>query len=76
MYARALAGLLVLASLAACERDKPMTQTGAALDRAGTQTGNAVGRAASDTGAAMDRAGNWVDRKLSSDPQKPPAPAP
>lgn len=55
--ALAIACLLILA---ACESRQPMTQTGAALDRAGTSTGQAVDRGATATGAALERSGEWV----------------
>ena len=52
--------MLVLLLLGACERSRPATRAGEAIDRAGTATGQALGRAAEDTGAALNRAGNWV----------------
>lgn len=46
--------------LAACESRHPMTDAGAAVDRAGTRTGQAVDRAATATGGALERSGEWV----------------
>ena len=54
-----LAGLV----LSACEQTRPMTKTGAALDRAGTKTGQAVGRAGEATGNAVNRAGQWIQER-------------
>ena len=58
-------GLALLAGLAlsACEQTHPMTNAGAALDRAGTQTGDAIGRAGQATGNAVNRAGQWIQDK-------------
>ncbi|MCO6418009.1 hypothetical protein JYK14_17845 [Siccirubricoccus sp. KC 17139] len=57
---RALAALLCLVLLGACESRRPAERTGEALDRAGSRTGEALGRAAHSTGAAIGRAGDWV----------------
>jgi hypothetical protein len=50
-------------ALSACEQTHPMTDTGAALDRAGTQAGQAIGRAGEATGNAVNRAGEWIQEK-------------
>lgn len=59
----AILAMIALFGLTACERDRPATQAGAAVDRAGTATGNAVGRAGQSTGNAVNRAGTWVKDK-------------
>jgi hypothetical protein len=55
-----VASFLALFAAGGCERTRPATRAGEALDQAGSRTGAAIGEAARATGGALERAGTWV----------------